>query len=79
MISIVTTTTTAVTIPVGLAASLGLAVTIGLIVSLTMKELLSTDGRARLKVFSRNLDVAILPLLMVFAMIVVVEVVAILS
>jgi hypothetical protein len=69
MISTVTTTvTTVATLAAG--ATLGALATILLIFLLSTKEVVTADARRVFMVFGRNLDIAILPLLMTFALIV---------
>jgi hypothetical protein len=66
MISTVTTTTVStVTTAVGIAASLGLMAVLTLIAFLVAKELADVDGRPRLRVLGRVLNVGIIPLLLV--------------
>lgn len=79
MISTVTTTTVStITTAVGTAVSLGLIAVLVLISFLVAKELASADGHPRLQRLSRLLNVAIVPLLMVFTAIVVAKVVEVL-
>jgi len=69
MISTVTTTvTTVATLAAG--ATLGALATILLIFLLSTKEVVMADARRVFTVLGRNLDIAILPLLMTFALIV---------
>jgi hypothetical protein len=75
MVSTVTTTTVStVTSAVGLAASLGLIAVLILISFLVAKELAGATDHPRLQRLSRFLNVAIIPLLMVFTTIVGVKV-----
>lgn len=78
MISTVTTTVTTVTTVVGIAGTLGAIASLLLIFLLSGKEI-ADAGRSRLsKVIGRNLNVAILPLLLTFSIIVIVNVATIL-
>ena len=75
MVSTVTTTTVStVTSTAGLAASLGLIAVLILISFLVAKELAGATDHPRLQRLSRFLNVAIIPLLMVFTTIVGVKV-----
>ena len=75
MVSTVTTTTVStVTSTAGLAASLGLIAVLILISFLVAKELAGATAHPRLQRLSRFLNVAIIPLLMVFTTIVGVKV-----
>jgi hypothetical protein len=76
--TVTTTTTTTVTTVAGVVATLGLAATIFLIVFLTAKELTPARGKGTFRIFGRNLDIAIIPLLLVFTMIVVMKVIEVL-
>ncbi len=78
MISTVTSTTVSTITSVALAASLGLAAVLLLISFLVVKELASSGEHPKLLALSRLLNVAIYPLLAVFAVIVTVRVVDIL-
>jgi len=79
MISTVTTTTVvALTSIPGLAASLGLIAVLVLISFLVTKELASADERPGLLRLSQVLNIAIIPLLLVFVAIVASRVVAVL-
>jgi hypothetical protein len=79
MISTVTTSTVStVTTTVGMAASLGLITILMLAVLLVAKELAGADDRPQLQRLSWMLNVAILPLSMVFAAIVAANVVEVL-
>ncbi len=72
MISTVTTTVSTIvssSATVGMLASLGAAGILTLIASLILKELATGEG-VRLRLFGRNLDITILPLLFVFSFIV---------
>jgi hypothetical protein len=78
MISTVTTTTvstvTTTVTTVSFVASLGLVSVLTLFVLLLQKELATATESPRLKALGRTLDVAVVPLLMAFAMIVAVRV-----
>ena len=79
MITTVTTAALAGTVTAALAASLGVAAVLSLIIFLMMREISSAElesGKAapRLKFFTKSLNVAILPLLVVFAVIVAVKI-----
>lgn len=79
MISTVTTTTVvALTSVPGLAASFGLMAVLVLISFLVTKELASADERPGLLQLSRALNIAIIPLMLVFIAIVAARVVAVL-
>ena len=77
MISTVTTTTvstivsstTSTVAMLGFATSLALVSIITLFVLLVQKELVTASDTPRLKALGRTLDVAVVPLLMAFAMI----------
>jgi hypothetical protein len=78
MISTVTTTTvstvTTTVTTVSFVASLALVSVLTLFVLLLQKELATATESPRLKALGRTLDVAVVPLLMAFAMIVAVRV-----
>ncbi len=79
MITTVTTAALAGLATPALAAGLGAGAVVFLILLLIMKELGSAElesgkERPRLKFFTRTLNIAILPLLIVFAVIVVVKI-----
>ena len=77
MISTVTTTvTTVATLAAG--AGLGVLATVLLISMLSTKEVVSADTRLPFQRFGRSLNITILPLLFVFSLIVMLEVVKIL-
>ena len=78
ILSISTVTTSAVTSTAGFAASLGLIALLALVSLLLAKELSSATGAPRMQRFGRGLNVAIIPLLMVFAAIVAVKLVEVL-
>ena len=81
MISTVTTTVSTIvssSVVTGLLAALGIAGVLTLIGALVMKELLTAQGQP-LRIFGRNLDIVILPLLFVFSFIVSMKVWAVLS
>jgi uncharacterized membrane protein len=79
MISTVTTTTVTTISSAALAASLGLMAVIALIILLIQKEFLSAAKKPRARALSIALNIAIIPLLLGFAFIVIVKVVAILQ
>lgn len=70
MVSTVTTTTVTTVTLFGISALLGLAAVLMLVSYLVAKEMLSASASQRLQLISRRLNVAILPLLIVFAAIV---------
>ncbi len=70
MISSVTTTTVVSITSAASIAAFGLVATLTLIAFLVVKELASSGNDARLQMLSRILNVAIVPLLMVFGAIV---------
>jgi hypothetical protein len=70
MVSTVTTTTVTTVTLFGITALLGLAAVLLLIGYLTAKELLSASSNVRLQLIARRLNVAIIPLLVVFGAIV---------
>jgi hypothetical protein len=74
MISTVTTTTVSTVTTVALAASLGLVSIVTLLMLLIQKELVTAATGPRAKALGRILNMAIVPLLMAFALIVVVKV-----
>jgi hypothetical protein len=76
MISTVTTTTVSMitSTTVALAASLGLIGILTLLSLLIQKELVTAVDSPRARAFGRVLNVAIVPLLMAFALVVVVRV-----
>ena len=81
MISTVTTTVSTIVSSStvgGLVGSLGAAAVLTLIASLAIKEL-ATHGVVKVKLFSQNLVVVVLPLLFVFTFIVSMAVLEILS
>jgi chromate transport protein ChrA len=79
MISTVTTTTVStVTTTTGMAATLGGIAVAALVAFLVAKELASADGRPQLQRLSRVLNIAIVPLLVVFGAVVVAKVVEVL-
>lgn len=73
--SITTTAVSAVTSTEGFAASLGVIAVLLLISLVVTKELTSDTDAPRLQRFGRGLNVAIIPLLMVFTAIVAAKVV----
>ena len=70
MISTVTTTTVTTVTLFGITALLGLAAVLMLISYLVAKEILSASFSPRLQMISRRLNIAIVPLLLVFAAII---------
>ena len=78
MVSTVTTTTVSTVTTVALAASLGLVAIVTLLSLLIQKELVTAASGARAKALGRALNVDIVPLLMGFALIVVLKVVEVL-
>ena len=68
--SITTTTVSTVTSTAGLAASLGLIAVLVLVSLLAAKEFASATDAPRAQRFGRGLNVAVIPLLMVFTAIV---------
>ena len=76
--SITTTTVSTITSTAGFAASLGLIAVLALISFLVAKELASATDAPRLQRFGQGLNVAIIPLLMVFTAIVAAKVVEVL-
>ena len=75
MISTVTTATISTVTTVIAAASLGLIAVLALIAFLASKEMAATGDGIRQRLLSRALNVAIMPLLMVFGVIVAVKVI----
>jgi len=76
--SITTTTVSTITSTPGFVASLGLIAVLALISFLVAKELASATDAPRLQRFGHGLNVAIIPLLMVFTAIVAAKVVEVL-
>lgn len=70
MVSTVTTTTVTTVTLFGITALLSLAAVLMLIGYLIVKEMLSASANQRLQLIARRLNVAIVPLLLVFATIV---------
>jgi hypothetical protein len=70
MVSTVTSTTVTTVTLFGITALLGLAAALMLIGYLVAKEMLSASPSRRLRLIGRRLDVAVVPLLLVFAAIV---------
>jgi len=70
MVSTVTSTTVTTVTLFGISALLGLAAVLMLVTYLVAKELLDASTHQRLRTISRRLNVAVLPLLLVFATIV---------
>ncbi len=70
MVSTVTSTTVTTVTLFGISAVLGLAAVLMLIAYLGARELLETTSSQRLRLLSRRLNVAVVPLLVVFVTIV---------
>jgi len=70
MVSTVTSTTVTTVTLFGISALLGIAAVLMLISYLVVKEMLSASSSRRLQLVSRRLNVAIVPLLIVFGTIV---------
>ncbi len=70
MVSTVTSTTVTTVTLFGISALLGMAATLMLISYLAAKEVLSVSLSPRLQLVARRLNVAIIPLFLVFAAIV---------
>ena len=70
MVSTVTSTTVTTVTLFGITALLGIAAVLMLISYLVVKEMLSASSSRRLQLVSRRLNVAIVPLLIVFGTIV---------
>ncbi len=70
MVSTVTTTTVTTVTLFGISALLGLAAVLMLISYLVTKEMLSASSNRRLQLIGRRLNIAVVPLLLVFATIV---------
>jgi hypothetical protein len=70
MVSTVTSTTVTTVTLFGISALLGLAAALMLIGYLVARELLSASSNQRLQLLGRRLNIAIVPLLLVFATIV---------
>lgn len=70
MVSTVTSTTVTTVTLFGITALLGLAAVLMLIGYLMAKEMLSASPNRRLQLVARRLNVAVVPLLLVFAAIV---------
>jgi hypothetical protein len=70
MVSTVTTTTVTTVTLFGISALLGLAAALMLIGYLVAREVLSASSNERLQLLGRRLNIAIVPLLLVFATIV---------
>jgi len=78
MVSTVTTTTVSTVTTVAMAGSLGLLAVVTLLILLVQKEVIAVSDGPRAKVFVRALNIAIAPLLMAFAMTMVVKVLEVL-
>ncbi len=70
MVSTVTSTTVTTVTLFGISALLGLAAVLMLIGYLVAKELLDSSPNQRLRLIGRRLSVAVVPLILVFAVIV---------
>jgi hypothetical protein len=70
MVSTVTSTTVTTVTLFGISALLGLAAALMLIGYLVARELLNASSSERLRLLGRRLNIAIVPLLLVFATIV---------
>ena len=70
MVSTVTSTTVTTVTLFGISAVLGLAAVLMLISYLVAREMLEATSHRRLRLISRRLNVAVLPLLLVFVTIV---------
>ena len=70
MVSTVTSTTVTTVTLFGISALLGLAGVIMLITYLAAKEVLEASSHRRLRLLARRLNVAVVPLLLVFAAVV---------
>jgi hypothetical protein len=79
MVSTVTSTTVTTVTLLGLTAVLGLAAVLMLTSYLAAREILGASGQRRLRLLSRRLNVAVVPLLVVFMAIVATKVAAVLS
>ena len=79
MISTVTTTTVTTVTTVALAASLALFAIVVLLIMLIQKEILSVSTSTRGQTLSKILNIAIVPLLLVFVFTAVVKVIQVLN
>lgn len=79
MVSTVTSTTVTTVTMLGLGALLGLAAVLMLIGFLVGKELLGNSGNRRLRLMARALNIAVVPLAVVFITIVATKVAAVLT
>ena len=79
MVSTVTTTTVSTVTTAVMAGSLGLLVVVTLLILLVQKEVIAVSDGPRAKVLVRALNIAIAPLLMAFAMTMVVKVLEVLG
>ena len=75
MISIITSSTVSTVTTFALAASLGLIAAIALLIFLVQKEIAMSISDSRAKVFGKFLNIAIVPLFLVFIFLVVVKLV----
>ncbi len=78
MVSTVTTTTVSTVTTVAMAGSLALLAVVTLLILLIQREVIAASEGPRAKVFVRVLNIAIAPLLMAFAMSMVVKVLEVL-
>lgn len=78
MISTVTTTTVSTVTTVAMAGSLALLAVVTLLILLIQREVIAASEGPRAKLFVRALNIAIAPLLMAFAMSMVVKVLEVL-
>jgi len=79
MVSTVTTATVSTVTTVAMAGSLGLLAVVTLLILLVQKEVIAVSDGPRAKVLVRALNIAIAPLLMAFAMTMVVKVLEVLG
>lgn len=79
MVSTVTSTTVTTVTLLGLSALLGLAAVLMLTGYLAARELLNASDKGRLRQLARRLNVAVIPLLVVFTVIVGTKVAEVLS
>ncbi len=79
MVSTVTTTTVSTVTTVAMVGSLGLLAVVTLLILLVQKEVIAVSEGPRAKVLVRALNIAIAPLLMAFAMTMVVKVLEVLG
>lgn len=79
MVSTVTTATVSTVTTVAMAGSLGLLAVVTLLILLVQKEVIAVSDGPRAKVLVRALNIAIAPLLLGFAMTMVVKVLEVLG